>query len=255
MSVLHRRAYRAEKAEPFGDRQLVIVAILIQRLALDVLHNEVRLAIFRAAAFQQAGDVGMLEAGENLPFGFEASQRKPGVEAAAHTVDRDLFLVLVSDAHGPIDRAHSSFADLFDDSIRAYATALPGFRFAPYEHLGVTGERGLIQKLTRLLVRQYQGFDVPTHRRLLARLIQVWTSLLGRKVEDRIHYFPNLVPWDGRHASLLGFELVIKPGPCARPLPVDRRCGQVHNVGDFFDRKSSEKFQFHDLRTLLVHDF
>ena len=49
-----------------------LVAVLIERLALDVLHDEVWLAIVRLACIDQPRDVRMIEARENLPLGAEA---------------------------------------------------------------------------------------------------------------------------------------------------------------------------------------
>ena len=52
------------------------VAVLVDGRAFDQLHHEVRNAFVGGAAVQQAGDVGMIEAGKNLALVTEAFENR-----------------------------------------------------------------------------------------------------------------------------------------------------------------------------------
>ena len=72
MRVLDGGADVDEQLESLAEVELSLIAILIERLAFDVLHYQVRLAILRLACIDQSRDVRMIEARENLPLGTEA---------------------------------------------------------------------------------------------------------------------------------------------------------------------------------------
>ena len=78
-----------KELESFGDVQLMRVAVVVQRLPFDKLHDEVRQAVVSGAAVEQAGDVWMIERGEDLSLFAEAAQDEVGVHAALDQLDRD----------------------------------------------------------------------------------------------------------------------------------------------------------------------
>ena len=71
--VLHGVADLAKQLEPRRDRQTLLVAVLVDRLAVHVLHDEVRRTLGRRTAVEEAGDVRMVQFGENLALGAEAA--------------------------------------------------------------------------------------------------------------------------------------------------------------------------------------
>ncbi len=75
MGVLDGGADPAEEIEPPVDRELMGVAVLVDGHSLDELHDQIGAAVLRAAAVVEAGDIGVLEAGQDLPFGKEAMER------------------------------------------------------------------------------------------------------------------------------------------------------------------------------------
>ena len=64
-----------EEREPVGDGQRAIAAVAIDRHAVDQLHDEVRMAVRRAAAIEQARDPRMREVREDLALLLEAPVR------------------------------------------------------------------------------------------------------------------------------------------------------------------------------------
>lgn len=72
-----------EEVEAGAEGKAAGVAIGIERFALDVLHDKVGEAVGGDAAVEEPGDGGVLEAGEDLPFGGEAAAGVIRVEAAA----------------------------------------------------------------------------------------------------------------------------------------------------------------------------
>ena len=103
-----------------GGVELPELAIVEDVLTLDVLHGEVREAVSRRAAVQQAGDVGMLEAGENLALVAEPLHDGIRVGSTLENLDRDALLKHVVAAHREVDGTHPSTTDLADQPIRSY---------------------------------------------------------------------------------------------------------------------------------------
>src|SRR5215204_1276427 len=68
MCVVDCIADSAKEFQPFGNVQLMAVAITIERLAFDVLHHEVRQTVFSSAAVEQSRDMRMIECCEYLSF-------------------------------------------------------------------------------------------------------------------------------------------------------------------------------------------
>ena len=80
--VGHGRADGEEELQPPLHREALLVAVLHEREALDVLHDEVGQPVLRLAAVEDLGDVRVVERGENLPLVAEAAEDvlKKGVE-------------------------------------------------------------------------------------------------------------------------------------------------------------------------------
>ena len=70
-------------------RQPILVAVLIERLALDILHDEVWLTIIRLTRIDQARDIRMIEARKNLPLSAEAHAQIGSVRTVDY-FDRNL---------------------------------------------------------------------------------------------------------------------------------------------------------------------
>jgi len=69
-------------------------------LALDVFHDEVREAIFGRAPVQHPGDVGMVEARQDLPLPPEPRHDLGAVRPFPDELDGDVLLVLVVGSGG-----------------------------------------------------------------------------------------------------------------------------------------------------------
>ena len=117
MRVLDRLADRHEQLQPLARRQVVVVAVLGDRHAVDQFHHEVRPAGFRGAGVEDPGDVGMVHHRQRLPFGLEAGDHLPAVHARLDDLERDL----APDRLGLLgheDRAHAAFAELTNQLVR-----------------------------------------------------------------------------------------------------------------------------------------
>lgn len=78
--------------------------------SVDVLHDEVGYVFGGCSAIEEAGDVGVLEAGEDLAFAPEAFEDELGIEAWFYEFDGDLGFVLFVGSGGEIDGAHAAAA-------------------------------------------------------------------------------------------------------------------------------------------------
>ena len=113
--VLHGVENAQAQAEPLGRAEAMLVRVAIDRNARDVLHDEVRQALRRGAAVEEARDVWMVQGREDLAFVAKAPDHELGVHAAANHLERDVVLELVVGAAGEIDRAHAAAPEaLFD---------------------------------------------------------------------------------------------------------------------------------------------
>ena len=98
------RADLPEELQALAHRQLPVVAVLVDRPPLDVLHDEVGAAVLGGAAVEQLGDVRMVEVGEDLALGAEAADDLVGVHAAPDELDRDPLLELLVGPLRQVDR-------------------------------------------------------------------------------------------------------------------------------------------------------
>ncbi len=133
MRVANRVTHVEEQSQALANRKLAVVAIAIDRLALDVLHHEVRPAVLRHAAVDEPRDAGMLEACKDLTLGDESVEHVLGIETAADELDRHVLAVLIVVARREIDRAHAAASDR---SIEAIGTD-------SFPRVGVGLRRGL----------------------------------------------------------------------------------------------------------------
>ena len=112
----------AEETQAIVDGQPVRVGVRRDRRAVDVLHHQVRRALRGVAGIDQAGDVGMREAGEDVALGREA-EGAVRARRASHQLQRDTLLVLAVVALGQVDRAHATVAEDVDHAPWAEADA------------------------------------------------------------------------------------------------------------------------------------
>src|SRR5436190_22261767 len=100
MRIRNCRADFAEQLKAFRDPQPVGIAIFVDRKALDVFHDEIRLAIFGRPAIEQARDVKVIETSENLPLLAEMTEHRVSIHPTFDQLDRNLLLVLLVGALG-----------------------------------------------------------------------------------------------------------------------------------------------------------
>lgn len=71
--VLYAGADLEKELKGVGDPQVLSIGELVDANSVDVLHHEVRPAIFECAAIEQPRDRRVLERGKNLAFGAESA--------------------------------------------------------------------------------------------------------------------------------------------------------------------------------------
>lgn len=102
--------------------------MLVERLPIDHLHHEIRLAVFCDAAVEQVGNVRVIQRRQNLPFGEEAV---PGVgrrEADGEELQGDPLVELSVGTMSQKDASHASVPQLVDQLVGADAPAFKGLR-------------------------------------------------------------------------------------------------------------------------------
>jgi hypothetical protein len=121
-------AHLQEEPQAVGHGQAVPVGVGVDRLAVDVLHDQIRQPFVGAAAVHQPGDVGMVKRGEDLPLRAEAREDVVGVHPALDELDRHRLGEAALSSLGPVDRAHPSPVELLHHPKRADAATFDRFR-------------------------------------------------------------------------------------------------------------------------------
>src|SRR5262245_42363998 len=101
---MYGAADNLKQLEPCDRIELARFAVLVDGFAEDVLHNEVRKPVFSGPAIQQASDIGVIQAREDLTLAVETAHNVVRVHAALNELDCDLFperiVVAGSQVHG-----------------------------------------------------------------------------------------------------------------------------------------------------------
>jgi hypothetical protein len=106
--VLNGRADLLEESQPLLRPQVLALAIEVEADAIDIFHHQVRHALPGRAAVQQAGDVRVVEVGEDLPLGAKATRQRVARQSAVDELDCDLLAKLLVRALGEINSCHSA---------------------------------------------------------------------------------------------------------------------------------------------------
>src|SRR5262249_7421579 len=116
--IMNCRADHAKKLEPLDCRTPAGITIFVNRLAFDVLHNEVRQSVVGGSAVEQPGDVWMFQVGKYLTLVSEAGDDEIGIKPALDQLDGHLLVIMIVVPNRAIDCAHSAAADLFHNLVR-----------------------------------------------------------------------------------------------------------------------------------------
>lgn len=122
MRVGHCLAHRDQQAQQRIGAGALGTALLVDRHPVEELHHQVGLTLRRGAAIQQARNVRVGQAGQDLAFAREVFQRRSARQPAQQLDRRSLLEVPVTAARG-VHRAHAAFADLALQHPRAQARA------------------------------------------------------------------------------------------------------------------------------------
>jgi len=151
------------------NRRVALAAPGGDGLPLDVFHHQVRPAVRRAAAVDEARDVRMIQGRQDLALAAEACEQFVGVEAQLNKLDGGLLLEVLVVAHGQIDRAHAAAPD--------FPHHPPGPQARAQQRVRAGSAIGLDQRLRRALhgrgdsgfrrlVRGQQRFDFAAQARV-----------------------------------------------------------------------------------------
>src|SRR5205085_5790677 len=87
VGVAHGRADGLKELQSVRNGQLTSIAVQVNRLAFNVLHDEVGQAVAGRAAIQQASDVGVIEHGQDLALTAKSQNDIVGIQSAADDFD------------------------------------------------------------------------------------------------------------------------------------------------------------------------
>jgi hypothetical protein len=208
MSVDDRVADAHDEPQSFLDAQPVVIGVARDGNTFHIFHGEVRLAILGETAVQQARDVGVLEAGQDLPLAKAPAEHVIGGHPATDQLERHPPVELPVRTLREVDRAHPSVAQLPQHAIRP--DSLPALRSRRYARVRCTvphrpqlcGDRGL-EKAAGLRVRRQQRLQSRAELRIArAGAVEAGGALPDRKLERRVQDRLDPLPELGRQRSL-----------------------------------------------------
>lgn len=191
--ILNGAAHNPEQPETLPQRKSVLVAILVDRLTLDVVHDDVRLTSLGRSAVHEPRDVRMLEGGQNLPFLPEPADDVLAGETATHEFDGNLLAKVVIGASGQEDRSHAADANLPDELVRPDALTDRAVRAREVEEASFEECPG------RLAAREKLVELVPEIRVAGAALVEEGGALADRALERRVEQLPERPAFLGTH--------------------------------------------------------
>ena len=116
-----RPADRPHQVDAIAQRHPVDAAVLVDGQTVDVLHDEVRPPVVGAAAVEQAGDVRVVEARQDLPLLAHPGEDVPGVEAPPHQLQGHVLAEGAVVPVGEVDVGETAAAELAQDAVGADA--------------------------------------------------------------------------------------------------------------------------------------
>ncbi len=120
MGVMNSIAYLSEELEPILSVQHLPITVIIQGLAFDIFHDQIRRPVFGCAAVKQTSDVRMIERGEDAALRMKALDDLGMDQVARHHFDRNQTsrnsLIV---ARGKVDNAHAAATQLAKDAVGA----------------------------------------------------------------------------------------------------------------------------------------
>ncbi len=119
MRVLHGITHDTKEPQPGFERQTLGGAPFGDGDAIDELHDEIRCAVGREPAVEEARDVGVEQMGEHLSLGPKALDGVRVAWARTHELDRHFLPILAVGALGAVDGAHAAMAEGADESPRS----------------------------------------------------------------------------------------------------------------------------------------
>ena len=156
-------------------REIVLVAVLRQRDAVDQLHHEIGPARVGRPRVEHVGDVGVVHQGQGLTLGLKPGDNRAGVHARLDDLQGDLaadgFPLL-----GHVHDAEAAFADLLQQLVAA-----DGGAGAFGQRGQVEGGGGLLEKLLGFRIG-FQQFSDLCSESLVPRtgVVEVRGTLVGQ---------------------------------------------------------------------------
>ncbi len=112
-------AHFCKQAEATDDIEPMLIAVLVDRLALDVLHHQIGLAESGHAAIEEPCQGGVLERRENLALRLELGHQPWVRQAEVHDLDGDALMERIVGAVRGVHRRHPAAGDQAVDGIAA----------------------------------------------------------------------------------------------------------------------------------------
>jgi len=231
VGVLHRLADAQEQAQARGNVERLVERIGGDRHALDVFHDQVGRAIRGDAAVDQARDVRMFEAREDLAFLAEAMQQARC--RISDLLDRHALLEFAVAALGEPHLAHAADTQAAQHAIGSEPARLRG---VVVRGSGCDQRGRALHEVRRALVGTQQALDFGAQRVVVAALCgQPGGALRDRKIYGVLEQFCDTLAVHGA-ALRIRIQRGVQVRLGAPPVAVQRALAHRVQSGDIADR-------------------
>jgi len=208
--VLHGGAYLNEQFQALANEQGAAVAVAVDGLAIDVLHDEIRRSILEIAAVDQTCNRGVIEGGEDVPFAVQAAAQSRMQGRVLQNLDGHRLLVLRLVALAAIHGAHAAVPENRGHAIRADLRADQSILVALQQRLCGFAYR-LQQRVLAGLVGREQGFERGAQFLIVAACARQTCQPLGRPgldqlLEQRLNLLPACLRDHAGHVPPISFN-------------------------------------------------
>ena len=192
--VADRLAHLQKKLEPRFDAQVAAAAPVRDRFACHIFQRQIRLVVGADARIEQACDMRMAQAREDLPLAGEALAQIGVGQPRTQQFQRDPALVQPVGAARQPHLAHAAFAQQAVQLVRPDHRVGFGHRRRRHQRFG--------QKIRVVVFQRQQGFDFGRQRRIfLAQRGQTRSARLAFQIDQRVEQRRQALPAFGVHRT------------------------------------------------------
>src|SRR2546425_4450426 len=111
VSTVNGLTYLAEQLQALRNGKMVSIAVFVDRMAFDVVHDQIGETVVGTAAIEQLHNIGVIEHRQGLAFIKETAQELAPIEIRPQQLNGYLHAELLVGPRRQIDSSHATVAE------------------------------------------------------------------------------------------------------------------------------------------------